>query len=78
MTEKLKNTASLNRAAISLSRKKLGEILIERKLITPQELDEVLETQHREGGRLGEILVKKDSFVWMNSWMSSADSSMFP
>jgi type II secretory ATPase GspE/PulE/Tfp pilus assembly ATPase PilB-like protein len=42
------------------SKKKLGEILIEKQLITPDELNQVLEIQHRDGGRLGDILVKQE------------------
>ncbi len=36
----------------------LGEILMERKKITPEQLELALRTQRREGGYLGEILVK--------------------
>ncbi len=41
------------------SNKKLGKILIEKNLITPEELTEALEIQKKEGGRLGEILIKR-------------------
>ena len=37
----------------------LGELLIEKSLITPEELEEALAEQKENGKRLGEILVKK-------------------
>ncbi len=39
-------------------RKKLGEILIEEGMITPQQLEEAVTLQTEEGGRLGDVLVK--------------------
>ena len=41
------------------NRTKIGEILVERNLITRDQLNEVLEEQKRKGGKLGQILVKK-------------------
>ena len=41
------------------SQKQLGEILIERGLITPQQLKEALEEQRRTNAFLGAILVKR-------------------
>ena len=41
------------------SNKKLGEILVEKNLITQQDLSAALEVQRREGGRLGEVLIKQ-------------------
>ena len=38
-------------------RQAIGEILVEKELITPQQLDGALEIQRAEGGLLGEILV---------------------
>lgn len=38
----------------------LGEILIDRKKITPLQLERALNVQKRDGGYLGEILVKLD------------------
>ena len=35
----------------------LGELLVKAELLTPEQLDEALETQGRTGSRLGEILV---------------------
>jgi type II secretory ATPase GspE/PulE/Tfp pilus assembly ATPase PilB-like protein len=43
---------------VTSSKKKLGELLVERQLITPTELTAALELKQREGGRLGEILLK--------------------
>ena len=36
----------------------LGEILIQRKRITKEQLDEALEVQRSEGGVIGEVLIK--------------------
>jgi hypothetical protein len=41
----------------SAAKKRLGDIVVERKLITPQQLDEALAVQRANGGKLGEILV---------------------
>jgi general secretion pathway protein E len=38
--------------------KRIGEILIEREGLTPVLLEQALATQEKEGGRLGEILIK--------------------
>lgn len=38
--------------------KRLGELLIERKLITPPQLEQALKLQQQEGGLLGQILVR--------------------
>ncbi len=38
--------------------KQIGEILVEKKLITQDQLDKALEVQLKEGGLLGQILVK--------------------
>jgi len=38
---------------------KLGELLISKGLITPAQLEEALEAQKKEGGFLGQILIKK-------------------
>ncbi len=43
---------------IIAKRRFLGEILLERRKITPDQLELALRTQRREGGYLGEILVK--------------------
>lgn len=40
--------------------KLLGEILVERNVITAEQLKEVLTTQATEGGLIGEIIVQKD------------------
>ena len=37
----------------------MGEMLIERRLITQSQLDTALEQQRAEGGKLGEILVAR-------------------
>ncbi|MCD6531595.1 Flp pilus assembly complex ATPase component TadA [bacterium] len=38
--------------------KKLGEILVEAMVITPEQLQQALEIQKRKGGKLGEILIE--------------------
>jgi general secretion pathway protein E len=45
---------------LALSHQKLGEILLKTTSLTQAQLQEALELQHREGGVLGEILVKKN------------------
>ena len=42
-----------------MARKRLGEILIEAGIITPEKLQLALKEQQRWGGQLGEIFVKK-------------------
>lgn len=42
-----------------ITQKKIGEILIERGLITQNELTEALVEQRTSGGKLGEVLIKK-------------------
>ncbi len=41
-------------------RRKIGEILIEDGLLTPEQLDEALEHQKTHGGLLGQILIEKE------------------
>jgi len=38
--------------------KQLGELLVERKVITPQQLEKAMAVQKQKGGLLGEILVE--------------------
>ena len=40
-------------------RKSLGEMLVEQKFITGEQLDDALKLQQVQGGRLGDILVKQ-------------------
>jgi hypothetical protein len=42
----------------SAARRRLGDIFVERKLITPEQLAEGLAVQRESGGRLGEVLVE--------------------
>jgi general secretion pathway protein E len=46
-------------ATAKATRKSLGEMLIEQHLISVEQLDNALELQQREGGKLSEILVKQ-------------------
>jgi type II secretory ATPase GspE/PulE/Tfp pilus assembly ATPase PilB-like protein len=51
-----------NKEAISAAKttkKSLGEMLIENKLITAEQLDNALKLQQQQGGKLGEILIKQ-------------------
>jgi len=41
------------------TRKSLGEMLIEEKLITAEQLDKALELQRRQGGKLSDILLRQ-------------------
>ncbi|MCR4393511.1 MAG: ATPase, T2SS/T4P/T4SS family, partial [Dehalococcoidales bacterium] len=59
MIDNVSNGTPSNLIIAQVSKKKLGEILVEQKLITPEELEQVLELQRKEGGRLGDILVKQ-------------------
>ena len=38
--------------------KQLGELLIESKMITPQQLEEALKTQKEKGGLVGQVLIQ--------------------
>jgi len=42
-----------------VTRKSLGEMLIEENLITAEQLDKALELQRKQGGKLSEVLVKQ-------------------
>jgi general secretion pathway protein E len=51
-----------NKEAISAAktaRKSLGEMLVENKLVTAEQLESALKLQQQQGGKLGEILVKQ-------------------
>src|SRR2546423_13311159 len=39
-------------------RRRLGDIIVERGLVTPYQLEEALRTQRENGGKLGEVLVE--------------------
>ena len=39
-------------------RRRLGDIIVERGLVTPYELEEALRVQRENGGKLGEVLVE--------------------
>jgi len=41
-----------------ISKPLIGSVLVQRKMISPTQLDEALEIQKKEGGFLGEILIK--------------------
>ncbi|MFC2122301.1 GspE/PulE family protein [Bacteroidota bacterium] len=62
MNEAIYTESNINNSADgviqALSRKKLGQMLVDYGLITSGELSEALALQNEQGGRLGEILVK--------------------
>jgi hypothetical protein len=52
------NTQDAIRTAAGI-RRRLGELLISARLITPRQLDEALEEQKKTGEKLGEVLVRR-------------------
>jgi hypothetical protein len=42
----------------SAAKRRLGDIIVERGLITAEQLDQALEVQRESGGKLGEVLVE--------------------
>jgi type II secretory ATPase GspE/PulE/Tfp pilus assembly ATPase PilB-like protein len=46
-------------SADKTTKKSLGEMLIEEKLITPEQLDKALALQQQKGGKLSDILIKQ-------------------
>jgi type II secretory ATPase GspE/PulE/Tfp pilus assembly ATPase PilB-like protein len=59
MIDNITNSVPSSVIISQASKKKLGEILVEQKLLTQVELEAVLSIQRAEGGRLGDILVKQ-------------------
>jgi len=51
----------------------LGEILISKGVITPENLEEALETQKSKGGRIGEILIKMKAATFEDVMAALAD-----
>ncbi len=45
---------------IDLEQEKLGELLVDRGVLTPDELDQALDFQENVGGKLGDVLVQLD------------------
>jgi type IV pilus assembly protein PilB len=45
-------------AALAPARRRIGDLFVERGMITDQQLAEALDVQRRTGGRLGEILIE--------------------
>jgi len=52
-------TEPLNEAEHDAYWRPLGQLLVERGLLTPEELEAALDEQERTGGRLGEILLRQ-------------------
>jgi hypothetical protein len=50
-------------ATENLSRKSLGEVLVEENIITAEQLRHALELQRSKGGKLGDILVSQGVVV---------------
>jgi hypothetical protein len=42
----------------SAAKRRLGDIIVERGLVTAEQLDQALEVQRESGGKLGEVLVE--------------------
>jgi len=56
---KLEKTISYTDFTRRMNKKRLGDLLVENKIITLDQLQKALEQQNREGGKLGEVLVKQ-------------------
>lgn len=48
----------------SSNNKKLGTLLVERNLLTQEDLDHALSIQRQQGGKIGEILVNQNKLTW--------------
>ena len=60
MIDKMTNGTSFNSVIAQSSNKKLGELLLEQKIITSEELaGSLLAIQQKDGGRLGDIMIKQ-------------------
>jgi type IV pilus assembly protein PilB len=55
----LEQTINYTDMARRISNKRIGDFLLECKVITPGQLENALQIQRQEGGRLGEVLVKQ-------------------
>jgi type IV pilus assembly protein PilB len=55
----LEQTINYTDMARRISSKRIGDLLVEGKLITSSQLQIALEVQRQEGGRLGEILIRQ-------------------
>ena len=49
--------------ALHLRQRPIGQLLVERGLLTPPELERALAQQRQSGGRLGEILVERGAIT---------------
>lgn len=52
-------------SAPETQQKRFGELLLEAKLIHPEDLDQALQQQQKQGGRIGQILLSKNL---LNPW----------
>lgn len=57
--EKARKVANLNSKRNFVSRRKLGELLIETGILSAEQLAEALDIQRKSGGKLGKILIQK-------------------
>ena len=55
----LEQTITYADMARRLSKKRIGDLLVEKKVITESQLDKALEVQRKEGGLLGEVLIRQ-------------------
>jgi type II secretory ATPase GspE/PulE/Tfp pilus assembly ATPase PilB-like protein len=56
---KLEKTISYTDFTRRMNKKRLGDLLVENKIISPAQLQTALDQQNRDGGKIGEILVKQ-------------------
>jgi type IV pilus assembly protein PilB len=56
---KLEKTISYTDFTRRMNKKRLGDLLVENKIISPAQLQAALDQQNRDGGKIGEILVKQ-------------------
>jgi type IV pilus assembly protein PilB len=55
----LEQAISYTDMARRLSKKRIGDLLLEHKVVNESQLEKALEIQHKEGGLLGEILISQ-------------------
>ena len=53
-----KHAADLPKTMATAAKRRLGDIIVERGLITAEQLDEALAAQRESGSKLGEVLVE--------------------
>ena len=59
-------------------KRRLGDIFVERGLVTQEQLDEALAEQREKGGKLGEVLVELGFITRVGARQVSTGSPLFP